>query len=130
MRTYFGVGIIIIYLLLLGFLSLNPWVRPDSHQFIGVITWDLLDHAAAYGLLSILILSLTKRRKWKFVIILPAVLVSSVLGIILEFAQLWFTSTRSFSWYDAYSNIFGAVIGAIVYWYIYRGICMRKHGLG
>ena len=49
------------YLFALGFLSLNPWLRPDSHRvfdhdtFDLLITWDLVDHAIAYGLLAVLL---------------------------------------------------------------------------
>ncbi len=51
---------VVAYLSLLAFLSLNPWLLPDPHQAIGMITWDLLDHAAAYGFLAFLLLSALK----------------------------------------------------------------------
>jgi len=48
-----------IYFVMLAFLSLNPWLRPDSSPAIGNIAWDKIDHAAAYCLLSLLLMSAT-----------------------------------------------------------------------
>ena len=41
-----------IYLIILAFLSLNPWLHPDSSLAIGNIAWDKIDHATAYCILS------------------------------------------------------------------------------
>ena len=110
--------LIVLYLLLLSFLSLNPWLRPDGRQIAGLITWDLVDHATAYGLLTILFLSACKwaTGRRQYLLTLMAVLTSSTMGLVLEFFQLWFTSTRSFAFSDAIANALGAVTGAAAFW--------------
>ncbi|MDD5035700.1 MAG: VanZ family protein [Methylococcaceae bacterium] len=129
MRDFLRGGIVLSYVLLLVFLSLNPWLRPDAHQAVGFITWDLVDHAAAYGLLTVLLLSQIKWRGRQSMITLLAVMVSAALGVFLEFGQLWLTSVRSFSWFDAYANIFGAVMGAFAFWLIRLSASLRKLGI-
>jgi VanZ family protein len=106
------------YLLALGFLSLNPWLLPDSHRaFDLMITWDLIDHTVAYALLTVLLLSAAPRgRKRRLRIIALAVLASSAIGLSMEFGQYWLTSTRQFSWHDAYANAVGSLIGALLFW--------------
>jgi VanZ family protein len=126
MSLSLNIRLLLIYVLALGFLSLNPWLRPDPHQAFGLVTWDLVDHASAYGLLTILFLSVLKWSAQQYKVTLLAVLVSSMIGVMLEFGQLWLTSTRAFSFFDAYANIFGSVIGAIVFWSIRLGIRIKN----
>lgn len=110
------------YLIILGFLSLNPWVLPDPEPVMGFITWDLLDHAGAYGLLSILMMIAFKHQCRPLVMTGIVVITSGLVGILFEYGQYWFTSTRQFSFYDAVANVFGAVLGVAVLWsiWIYR----------
>lgn len=110
------------YLIILGFLSLNPWVLPDPKPAMGVITWDLLDHAIAYGLLSILMMIALRQQPRPLVMTSIVVLASSLVGVLFEYGQYWLTSTRQFSFYDAVANAFGAVLGVAVLWsfWIYR----------
>lgn len=105
-------GVITAYVALLFFLSLNPWILPDSSKTVGFFSWDLFHHAGAYGLLSILLMRALQRRSRPLTLSLVVVLASGALGIFLEFAQLWFTTTRSFSWFDAAANAFGAILGS------------------
>ncbi len=110
------------FLIILGFLSLNPWLRPDSTQAVGFITWDLLDHAAAYSLLSILMMLAFRQqgRPWLMAsIVIPA---AGLIGVLFEYCQYWFTVSRQFSFFDAAANVCGAVLGVIVFWgvQIYR----------
>jgi VanZ family protein len=97
---------------------LNPWLLPDSHRaFDLMVTWDLIDHTVAYALLTVLLLSVVPRgRKRRFRIIALAVLASSAIGLSIEFGQYWLTSTRQFSWHDAYANAIGSFIGALLFW--------------
>ncbi len=104
------------FLIILGFLSLNPWLRPDSTQAVGFISWDLLDHAAAYSLLSVLMMVAFRQqdRPWMMAsIVIPA---ASLTGVLLEYCQYWFTANRQFSLFDAAANVCGAVLGVIVFW--------------
>lgn len=118
------------YLIILGFLSLNPWVLPDPEPALGVITWDLLDHAGAYGLLSVLMMIAFKYQGRPLVMTAIVVFISGLVGILFEYGQYWFTSTRQFSFYDAIANVSGAVLGAAALWsvWIYRKrFCSDSH---
>lgn len=114
--------LLLIYLIILGFLSLNPWLLPDSKLAMGFIAWDLLDHAAAYGLLSVLMTIAFRQQCRPLMMTSIVILTSSLIGVLFEYGQYWFTSTRQFSFYDAVANVFGAVLGMAVLWgvWIYR----------
>ena len=105
-----------IYFAALAFLSLNPWLRPDSGLAIGNIAWDKIDHTAAYCLLSLLFMLTYRRHKQRLLVSLTVLLTCSLIGILFEYCQLWFTSTREFSYYDAVANAFGAVLGVALFW--------------
>ena len=105
-----------IYFVILAFLSLNPWLHPDSGQALGNIAWDKIDHAAAYGLLSLLLMSTYRFHKQQWIISFMVLLTCSLVGVLLEYCQLLFTSTREFSYYDAVANAFGAVLGVALFW--------------
>lgn len=106
---------LVIYLVILAFLNLNPWILPDSSLAIGNIAWDKIDHVIAYCLLSLLLMSAYSFHKWRLATAFIAFLVSSGIGLLLEYCQLWFTSTREFSFYDIVANTFGAALGVILY---------------
>jgi VanZ family protein len=108
--------VLAIYFVILAFLSLNPWLLPDSSLAIGNITWDKIDHAAAYGLLSLLLMSAYNCQKQHWVVSFMVLLICPLLGVFIEYCQLWFTSTREFSYYDAAANVFGAVSGVALFW--------------
>ncbi len=119
----------LVFLIVLAFLSLNPWFLPDPKQAVGFITWDLLDHAAAYGLLSVLMMLAfsNQERFWvKAGVVIPA---SSLIGVLLEYCQYWFTSNRQFSFFDATANVCGTVLGVLVFWFVLiyrrRFVCSR-----
>lgn len=106
--------IVSVYVTILAFLSLNPWLHPDSNLAFGSITWDKIDHAVAYGLFSLLLMSMFHKQQWVFSLIV--LLFCSFVGILIEYCQFWFTSTREFSYYDAIANVFGAVLGVALFW--------------
>jgi VanZ family protein len=105
-----------IYLVILGFLSLNPWLRPDPKPVIGFIGWDLLDHTVAYGFLSVLMMFAFRRQDRSLVMTGIVILATSLAGVLFEYGQYWFTSIRQFSFYDVAANVFGAVLGVVVFW--------------
>lgn len=107
---------LLLYLVILGFLTLNPWLRPDSNLAIGFIPWDLLDHAVAYGLLSVLMMLAFRQKDCPWVMTSLVILASSLLGVLFEYCQYWFTVNRQFSFFDAVANVCGAVLGVIVFW--------------
>ncbi len=106
-----------LYLAILSFLSLNPWLLPDSKQAIGAITWDFIDHFAAYALLSILMMSVFKLEKTSLKTTVFVILISSSIGILFECGQYWLTSTRQFSLFDALANVAGALLGVMIFWF-------------
>ena len=108
--------VLLIYIVILAFLSINPWLRPDSGQAISNIAWDKIDHAAAYCLLSLIFMSAYRYYKKRWLVSLIVLLASPLVGILFEYCQLWFTSTRHFSYYDAVANVFGAVLGVALFW--------------
>jgi len=107
--------ILLIYIVILAFLSLNPWLHPDSSPAIGAIAWDKLDHSAAYGGLSVLLMWTYKNHHQQGLVSLSVWLAGSMIGTLFEYCQLWFTSTREFSYYDAAANVFGALVGVLLF---------------
>jgi VanZ family protein len=105
-----------IYLAVLSFLSLNPWFLPNSKQAIGVITWDLIEHALAYSLLSILMMSVFVLNGSKLMKAIVVILISGFIGIGFECGQYLFTSTRQFSFFDATANVSGTFLGVIAFY--------------
>ena len=105
-----------IYLITLAFLSLNPWLHPDSSLAIGNIAWDKIDHATAYCVLSLLLMTVYRSHKPLWVVSFVVLLTSPLVGVLFEYCQLWFTSTREFSYYDVIANVFGAVLGVTLFW--------------
>jgi VanZ family protein len=100
------------YLSALAFLSLNPWLRPSAGTVAGFVAWDKIDHAIAYGGLTILLIMAFGKTLRGYLLLLLAILVSSAIGILAEYCQAWLTETRQFSSFDVYANGFGAVLGA------------------
>jgi len=105
------------YLSVLMFMSLNPWVRPESG---GDIWWDKIDHAVAYAGLAILVFSCSKRAKvWHVrsaVAAWPsAMMISFLIGAALEIAQSVLTVNRSGSLADVAANAMGVLLGFVVF---------------
>jgi VanZ family protein len=129
MRPEFWYAILLCYLAVLGFLSLNPWVRPRSTD--AIFSPDKLEHALAYGGLAIIVFHCIARsrrpdssgaaRAW-----LAAILISTLVGILIEVAQSLFTSNRVGSVDDAAANAIGAGLGFAAYHsvkYVHARIC-------
>ena len=110
------IKLLLFYLIILGFLSLNPWLLPDPRQAIGSITWDLLDHTAAYSLLSVLMLFAFRQQDRPLMMTSIVIFASSLIGVLFEYCQYWLTLNRQFSFFDAAANVCGAVLGIIVFW--------------
>lgn len=116
----FMVRLLFVYLIILGFLSLNPWLLPSSGRVISFVTWDMLAHAASYSGLSLLMLVCLRTWQQPLVLIMFVVLFfCSSIGILFEYCQYWFTLTRQFSFYDIAANFFGVVLG-LFYFGVFR----------
>lgn len=104
--------VLVAYLAVLAFLSLNPWVRPRATG--EVLSPDKLDHAIAYGGLAIIIyLCLRPRRGYRAWAV--AVSGATLTGVLIEVAQSLFTRNRSGSVEDVAANIIGALLGFAVF---------------
>ena len=110
------VYLIAVYLFILAFLSLNPWLMPSSSLAFGVLPWDKVEHMLAYGLLSGLILYTCKFVKHKGLFSIAVLSICSLIGVGFECCQYWFTSSRNFSMGDAGANVFGALLGVMAFW--------------
>ncbi|WP_394751750.1 VanZ family protein [Crenothrix sp.] len=110
--------LLILYIAIVIFLTLNPWILPNSDVAIGSLTWDLFAHAGAYCGLSVMLM-LTFIRKGKALTITALVILACGLsGVLLEYCQYWLTETRQFSLFDALANFSGVILGAAVFWSI------------
>lgn len=103
------------YLAILAVLSLSDAVKLDSTSAIGFISWDMLDHAAAYGGLAMLLMFVFKGIQRQWVLALSVLSTCVFVGILFEYCQLWFTASRQFSYYDAGANVFGALLGVTLF---------------
>ena len=108
--------VLLIYIVILAFLSLKPWLHLGSSPAIGAIAWDKLDHSAAYGGLSVLLMWAYREYRQQWLVSLTVWLAGSMIGLLFEYCQLWFTSSREFSYYDAAANVFGALAGVVLFW--------------
>lgn len=105
-----------IYIAILAFLSLSSSVAMDSTIAFGFVSWDMLDHAAAYGGLAVLLMFIVKRYQTYTRATLWVILMCGTMGMLMEYCQLWFTETRQFSLHDAGANVFGSMLGVAVFW--------------
>jgi VanZ family protein len=112
------IKLLIFYIGTVIFLTLNPWIRPDSGTAIGFITWDLVAHASAYGTLSVILILTFIKHGTPLAVTALVILACGFSGIFLEYCQYWFTSTRQLSLYDAIANFTGAILGAMAFWTI------------
>lgn len=104
------------YLSVLGFLSLNPWVRPSSAPALGNVAWDSLDHAIAYAGLCVLTLLALRKMLAGWAGMAVAILFVLGVGVFYEYCQHWFTENRSFSYADIYADGLGGMLGAALFW--------------
>jgi VanZ family protein len=104
--------LVLLYLGALAFLSLNPWIKPSAALAFAGLSWDKIDHAIAYGGLTVLLVPAFGRALKGNAPLLLAVLAASAIGLATEFCQAWFTEGRMFSYFDASANGAGALIAA------------------
>lgn len=104
------------YLTALAFLSLNPWFLPSPEPALGTIPWDGVDHAVAYAGLAVLTLFGVREwpRGWQR--LLWALVFTLGVGLLYEYCQFWFTTTRNFSYADVYADGVGALLGIVLFW--------------
>lgn len=124
MSAPFWYAVLACCLVVLGFLSLNPWFRPASRE--GIFSPDKLEHALAYGGVAIIaFLCLTTARNGSMAsqasmhntarAWITALSFSALVGIAMEFAQSLLTVNRTGSVADAIANAIGAALGFVAY---------------
>ena len=85
-------------------------------QVEGVSHLDKWEHTFAYFVLSFSFLfAYAKSGRLSKKVTLLVVLLSSVYGLTLEFAQFQFFTYRYFEWADAVANVLGAVLGFLIF---------------
>jgi len=77
---------------------------------------DKINHFAAYGLLSILMVwGIWKTQKvFKRKVLLIILTISSIYGILMEIMQYLFFPNRYFDYGDMIANILGSILGIII----------------
>ncbi len=86
---------------------------PCPEGFLG---WDKLHHAAAYAVLSALVMRAVRRTFSCRLIVaaIVAIIVTASYGAIDELHQ-WYVPGRTFDLFDLVADSVGALVGAIVY---------------
>jgi membrane-associated phospholipid phosphatase/VanZ family protein len=106
------------WLLTIVWLSLTPSPPKISNPVLG---WDKMQHASAYGLLTLLALRAFAGTKPAILAVFLGVV---TFGGIMEIAQGLLTSNRFADLQDSFANLVGAFIVSLVYFII------GKHSLG
>ena len=102
------------------------WLSLTSSppQLPGVLGWDKLLHAGAYGLLSILLAQaflcppFSMNKPWW-----PAAIAAVVCGALLEILQLLSQTGRTAEWLDLFADAIGACICCVVFRHIQKLPC-------
>jgi VanZ family protein len=108
------------------------WLSLTSSppQISGVLGWDKLLHAAAYGLLSLLVaqflfcLPVDPHKVWWL-----AWLVAICFGALMEVLQLLAQTGRTAEWWDLFADALGAFIPCVILRQLPGLICPRYKSL-
>lgn len=106
------------------FISLIPGKELPDINFWDLNITDKLAHIAVFFILGFLLIFGSYRRTrfrrpaWVYLFVFP--FLSVVYGLMIEFFQAWFTTTRYASLGDALANAIGAVLGTIVAFYFFK----------
>ena len=114
----------IIWTCIIFWLSLTP----SPPQLPGILGWDKLLHAGAYGLLALLIaqfllcfLANPANVWWQ------AGLVAVGFGALLEILQLLAQTGRTAEWWDLFADAVGAFLCCVIFRQI-QGVLCRRNG--
>ncbi len=105
--------IAILITILIAYLSIDS---NPIHVPIKITNLDKILHFSAYFTLTTSWFFALREKNKKLLIIISLILY----GILLEYSQEWFTTTRTKDMYDAIANTTGIVIAAILFKYIYK----------
>ena len=120
-------------------MNINPWLWfiPSLIVFVGILLLstalsipvqiegvgytDKLSHIFAYFVLIVTLLfafhknGLLQLKNWIILIIL-----CSAYGVLLEYTQYSLFPNRYFEWLDALANVLGALIGSVIFRFVWR----------
>lgn len=102
----------------LAWVGTIAWLSLTSSppQLSGILGWDKLLHAGAYGLLTLLIgqslfcLPLNQRKIWWY-----AWLAAVFIGGLMEILQLLAQTGRTAEWWDLFADAVGACLAGVIF---------------
>ena len=112
LETYFRLSAPILWALIMLWLSLTS----SPPQISGVLGWDKLLHACAYGLLTLLIVQfllyapLNSGNAWW-----QAGFVAICCGGLIEILQLLANTGRTAEWWDLFADAVGAFLAYVIF---------------
>jgi VanZ family protein len=99
-------------------------LTPTPPQLPGVLGWDKLLHAGAYGLLAVLIA--------QFIVFLNqnldracwyAAFIAICLGALLEILQLLTQTGRTAEWWDLFADVVGVFLCCVIFRHVSGLVC-------
>lgn len=117
-------SVVVLIVILVLTLDSNP-VQINLPNIVGI---DKLVHGIMFGGLAMSICLDIQRRNWSALIgvgsVIVAIVISSVVGVIVEMLQYWMANGRTCEAYDIVAD----VVGAFVLGFIAR-ILLKKYGV-
>jgi VanZ family protein len=106
-----------IWLMLILILCLLPGGTFEVGSFQSILQLDKLAHMILFGVTVILIAygSYRKHQKLSWGKLTLITLLTASYGLLIEFFQRSFTTSRSFDWYDFLADLIGAILGALIF---------------
>ena len=116
-------SVVVLIVILVLTLDSNP-VQIDLPNIVGI---DKLVHGIMFGGLAMSICLDIQRRNWSALIgigsVIVAIVISSVVGVIVEMLQYWMANGRTYETYDIGAD----GVGAFVLGFVAR-ILLKKYG--
>lgn len=117
-------SVVVLIVILVLTLDSNT-VQIDLPNIVGI---DKLVHGIMFGGLAMSICLDIQRRNWSALIeigsVIVAIVISSVVGVIVEMLQYWMANGRTYETYDIVAD----VVGAFVLGFVAR-ILLKKYGV-
>jgi len=112
-----------VWAIIILYLSLTP--SPPKPP--GVLGWDKLQHAGAYGLLSLLLIQILLY--WRFTLtrsLWSAGLVAVAYGALMELLQLLTRTGRSAEWQDVFADAVGVFLCCVIFRQVMKLSCFHN----
>lgn len=119
-----SISVVVLIVILILTLDSNP-VKIDLPNIVGI---DKMVHGIMFGGLAMSICLDIQRRNWSVLIgvgsMIVAIVISSVVGIIVEMLQYRMANGRTYEAYDIVAD----VVGVLIFTFIIR-ILLKKYGV-